>query len=119
MDASIKELLDRIYAFSGKEIWFVNLKNGLKEDDITLDPMKGLELEVIERLFEDYQPRLNNLLLYPIGTAYREHFVLMISSQGSIYGGYDDYLVRIGDSFEAAVENMINDADFEVIPPIA
>lgn len=97
--------------FSNLIISFTNKRNQI-EDDITLVVKNGIELEVMERLIEDYSPRLNGENLNIIGTAYRDYFVLMMGESGAIYGGYDDYLVKIEDTGINGLINIVEDKDF-------
>ncbi|HEX9511353.1 MAG TPA: SUKH-3 domain-containing protein [Puia sp.] len=97
--------VDFLEAFDGLTIRFPNLKNGIN-DDITLDFDKADELVYPERIHEDYQPRIGKKSCI-IGTAYREHYVLIMDEDGMVYGGYDNYLVKIGDSGIDALEAII------------
>ncbi len=70
-----------------------------------------MEMEVTERILGDYQNRIKKRLC-SIGTAYREHFVLLMADDNHIYGGYDDLLYFIANSPENAIEAIILDYDF-------
>ena len=110
----LPEVVDFLEVFEGLTIRFPNLKNGIN-DDITLDFKKATELECPERIHEDYQPRIGKKLCI-IGTAYRDHFVLIMAEDGKVYGGYDNYLVRISDTGIGAIEAIINNEKFTEIP---
>lgn len=42
--------------------------------------------------------------LIPIGLVYRDHMVLLLSTTGKIYGGFDQLLVKFGNSIEESLE---------------
>src|SRR5882757_9665680 len=92
---ALPKVIDFLAMFEGIVIRFINLKNGVN-DDITLDLGKAIELETVERISEDYQVRIGKKLCI-IGTAYRDHFVLVMDEDGAVYGGYDNLLVNISD----------------------
>jgi len=96
--------------FNGLIIKFTNLKNG-GIDDITLDFNKATELEYPERIHEDYEPRIGKKLC-AIGTAYRDHFILVMDEDGKVYGGYDSYLVKIADTGIDAIEAIVSNKEF-------
>src|SRR5689334_999666 len=70
--------------FAGLTIHFINKKND-QLDDITIDPIKAMDIEVVEKLNEDFVPRTNSKELCLIGTAYREHFSLMMNERGQVF----------------------------------
>ena len=100
--------------FGGLNVQFKNLRNGIM-DDFTFDVVRALELEVRERVVDDYEPRIGYMQMCLIGTAYREHFVLLMDTGGRVFGGYDSNFVKIADSGEEAIEAIINDYAFEEI----
>lgn len=100
--------------FGNLKLLFTNKKNS-KPDDIDFNPIRAMEIETLDRLQEDYEPRLGNKKLTFIGTAYREHFVLVMDENGAVFGGYDDFLVKIANSGEGAIEAIVQDYEFEEI----
>ncbi len=97
--------------FEGLHIIFHN-KRTKKNDDFDFDIEKAFHIEVPERINEDYKDRIGANLLCPIGSAYREHFILIMDENGIVYGGYDDYLVKMGDSYIEAINSIISDQEF-------
>jgi hypothetical protein len=110
----LPKVLDFLMVFEGIVIRFINLKNGIS-DDITIDFVKATQLESSDRIFQDYQLRIRRKLCI-IGTAYREHFVLIMDEDGKVYGGYDNYLVKIADTGIGAIESIVNNEKFIEIP---
>ena len=96
-------------------IYFENKRSGLKDDDISFLFEKATHWVAPERVRDDYSVRVGGELCL-IGAAYRDYFVLMMSNDGSIYGAYENYLCKIGDSGYGAIEAIIFDYDFIEIP---
>lgn len=110
-----KCVIDFLEEFGGLTIFFKNLRNGLEDDDINFDIEHATHIENSERILEDYGLRIGKKLCL-IGTAYRDHFCLVMSDDGSVYGGYSDFLCKIGDSGIQAIEAILLDYTFEEIP---
>jgi hypothetical protein len=109
----LPKVLDFLVSFDGIEIRFINLRNGIL-DDITLGFEKGNELEPIDRITEEYELRIGRKLCV-IGTAYRRHVILVMAEDGKVYGGYDGWLAKMGDSGIEAIEAIINNKEFSEI----
>lgn len=60
---------------------------------------------------EDYSLRAGIPLL-PVGAAYTEHLVLLVGTDGSWYGGYDDVFGSLGGNFLDSLENIIENREF-------
>lgn len=97
--------------FGNLVIYFRNIRNGLPDDDINFDIEHATNVENSERILESYKPRVGKDLCL-IGSAYRGHFCLAMDSDGAVYGGYSDYLCKISNSGEGAIEAIILDYDF-------
>lgn len=110
----LDNVIDFMVVFDKIVILFENKKNGLKEDDIRFDFEHATHLEVPERINNNYAIRIQKSLI-PIGSAYRDHLVLLMADDNSVYGGYDTYLCKIGDSGTDAIEAMILDRNFTEI----
>jgi hypothetical protein len=92
-------------------IIFENRKNGVNDDDIDFSFEKATHVEVPERVNQEYATRVGKKLCL-IGTAYRDHMVLLIAEDGTIYAGYDSYLCLVGNSALEAIESIIFNYDF-------
>lgn len=110
-----KEVVDFLASFEGIEVNFFN-KKSKKIDDFNFCLERAFNLEVPERLMEDYLPRIQKQKICPIGTAYRDHFILIMDDNGIVYGAYDDFLVKIGNSYFEAINAIISDQEFIKIP---
>lgn len=104
------EFLKNFYTL---KIVFSNKKTG-NLDDINFDVKRAMDMESIERVIIDYEPRIKKKLCI-IGSAYREHFILLMDEDGSVYGGFDTYFVKIAPSGYLAIEAIILDKEFEEI----
>lgn len=102
----------------GLIINFHNKRNGLINDDINFNFEHASHLEVPGRIFRDYEPRVDKKLIL-IGSAFRDHFVLLMADDNSIYGAYDDYLCKISETPLGAIENIILDKEFYQVSHIS
>ncbi len=100
-------------SFGDLIINFKNLKNGII-DDINFNVEHATHVESVERIRDDYTTRVGKKLCI-IGSAYRDHFCLMMATDGSMYGGYSDFLCKIADTGISGIEAIILDYDFETI----
>lgn len=107
-------VIDFLTKFIDTKIYFVNKRNGLQNDDIDFNFEKATHLEVPERINGEYSQRIGKSLCL-IGSAYREYMVLMMDADGTVYGGYDNYLCKIATSGLNAINAIINDYDFEEV----
>lgn len=107
----IEKAVEFLESFWNIVIYFVNRKNGIQEDDINFNFNHASNLEVPERLLKDYEPRIGKKVCL-IGSAYRDHFILMMADDGSVYGGYDSFLCKIADNGYEAIEAIILDKPF-------
>lgn len=96
--------------FGNLIIHFKNLKNG-QLDDINFFIDHAIQVENSERILQDYSLRIGKKCCL-IGSAYRDHFCLIMCEDGEVYGGYSDYLYKISNSGEAAIEAIILDYNF-------
>jgi hypothetical protein len=95
------EFLEVFYCLSFN---FLNIRNGFI-DDFDFDVFRAKEL-LSSGWLDEYKARIgNNVCL--IGTAYREHYVLLMDADSAVYGAYDSYLVKIAESGQAAIEAII------------
>ena len=108
---AMSNVVDFMTHFNGIVILFDNKRNGIKDDDIRFDFEHATHLEVPERVNGNYANRIQKALI-PIGSAYRDHFVLLMANDNCVYGGYDNYLCKIGDSGFDAIEAIILDRKF-------
>jgi len=65
-------------------------------------------------VLEDYSCKVKVDLL-PIGLGYGEHLTYFIDPSYNFYGGYDDYLCKIGYSINSFFENIFFKKNFESI----
>lgn len=85
-----------------------------EESDFYLDPVEAADVIYMERVAEDYSPRVG-MPLCIIGLYHHNNMVLMMDAGGAVYGGYDETLLHVGDSAEAAIEAMVTGAELSKI----
>lgn len=77
------------------------------EDDCFIDA-----LTAAAGVFPDwarlYEERTGELRFVPVGEASRGYLTLYMSETGRVYGGYDHFLCRLGDTGAAALEALCN-----------
>jgi len=113
--AQMPNVISFLQEFLDIKILFKNKRNGLKNDDINFSFKEATNLVVPERINEDYAQRIGKEICL-IGSAYREHMVLMMSNDGFVYAGYDNFLCKVADSGNEAIKSIIYDYDFVTIP---
>jgi len=62
-----------------------------------------------------YEDRVGEKLI-PVGEAYNDYWVLMVSESGKMYGAYCEDLKLEGNTCEEAIENMYNSVETPEIP---
>lgn len=111
----LPNVISFLQEFMDIKIIFKNKKNGIKNDDINFSFEEATNLEVPERINEEYVQRIGKELC-PVGTVYRRYMVLMMSDDGCVYAGYDSFLCKVADSGIEAIGAIIYDNDFITIP---
>lgn len=110
----LENVVEFMMNFDGLTILFENKRNGLKNDDIRFSFSQVIELDASEKIKASYEERLGKKLI-PIGSAYRGHLLLLMSDDCMVYGAYDTYFRKIGDSGFSAIEAIVLDKEFEAI----
>ncbi|MCL2141886.1 MAG: SUKH-3 domain-containing protein [Methanimicrococcus sp.] len=108
-----KYALEVIEQFGNLELEHPSYKIKNQTEKLHFNPLKACEGIYREKV-EEYESRIGESLVV-IGEAYNEHLTLMVSDNGSIYGGYDDFLVRLGNSIEDALETIYYSKEVEEI----
>jgi SUKH-3 immunity protein len=101
--------------FGGLEVTHPHSKVPDVTDRFKLDVSEALRMFGHGWVKDDYSRRVG-VPLCVVGHAYNGYMVLAMAPDGSVYAGYDDELVRVGDSGVAALENLCADRDMEAIP---
>lgn len=77
-----------------------------EETDVTeinpVRPIGWLDSKWVHEVYEE----IAQDTLCPVGLGFSEHMVFFMSSQGKLYGGYDDYFCLIGNDIENALDNL-------------
>ena len=111
-------VLDEVVLFLKKygdiRVLFPKDKYPGRLDDFDFYAVKAIDELYLEQV-EAYQEQIQCRSLCLIGTAYREHLVLMMDEKGTLYGCHGSFLAKIGDSGEEAIETMILNRNFEIL----
>jgi hypothetical protein len=54
----------------------------------------------------EYERRSREPALTPVGEAARGYLIMCMGADGHVYGGYDDFLIRLGTSGDDAIEGL-------------
>ena len=54
----------------------------------------------------EYERRSGEPALTPVGEAARGYLIMCMGPDGHVYGGYDDFLIRLGTSGDDAIEGL-------------
>lgn len=71
--------------------------------------------EIDPLALSEYEERLGKRLTV-IGQAHSAHMTLCMDNEGGVYGGYEDYLARLGDTGVEAINNLCDGRVVGVIP---
>jgi hypothetical protein len=90
---------------------FGNLKIAINRESIGtdffhFDVVKAMNDFDPRWIKENYSRRLNGTQLCVIGQAFSNHLTLMMSEDGKVYGGFDDFLTLLGGDGRQAIENI-------------
>ncbi|WP_137940525.1 SUKH-3 domain-containing protein [Chitinivorax sp. B] len=108
--SAVKVFLEEFGGLSG-------MHKGYRGDDweeFHFDPIIAMEGIFRERVI-DYELRFGDGLT-PIGEAYNQHLVLLISEKGAMLGAYDDYLCVLGESVEIGFQALFESKDGVDVP---
>jgi hypothetical protein len=106
IDPIKNHLIDKGYFWFEKVNVFLEEFVFLKTEQMHFDVLKAERDIDSSWILKEYSQRLENVELCIIGQAYNDHLTLFMDSFGKIYGGYDESLYFIGDSYEIAIENI-------------
>lgn len=98
---------------------FGNLSFSFKDKDSNKETFHFFPLIALSQvdkawILENYAQRIGKKLCI-VGQSHRGHITLSMAEDGSVYGGYDDFLCYMGGSGEKVIENLINQVDFTSI----
>ncbi|MGG7666643.1 SUKH-3 domain-containing protein [Dyadobacter sp. BHUBP1] len=94
---------------------FLSEFGNLRSKTVHFDPMlaeRGLDRRWI---FEDYAQRIKQSRFCVIGQAFDNHLTLFMGENGTVYGGYDDFLCIISDNPVVAITKIFETTHFDEI----
>lgn len=83
-------------------------RNG-RSDNLWVDPERACAM-VFRNWVDDYESRVGSALL-PIGFAYDDHMLLLLSEDGRVFGAFDEFLAWLGNDELAAVELLVTNGE--------
>lgn len=87
------------------DLQFLIAKESNEFTTLHFDAIKTIEDNFKENV-EFYESKIGEALL-PIGEAYRDYYMIMLSESGKMYGAFDYTLRKEGNTFEEGIESFI------------
>lgn len=101
-------------SFGNLRIVFPSLFKDENFDTITFNIEKAVKEISHDWILEEYSERVGTKLCL-IGQGFSNHMSLSMDINGKVYGGYDDFLVLIGNSGNEAIELLCTRKKFTEI----
>jgi hypothetical protein len=108
-------VLDLLREFGGLKVTYPHAKVPAHDDNFVIDAelaMRG----TFKAWIDEYQRRVGATTLTPVGQAARGYLVLVMADTGTVYAGYDDTLLIVGESADQAIENLCSGANLPEVP---
>ncbi len=93
--------------FMGLRLVYAHARVPDAEDDCFIDALTAAA-DVDPAWARSYEERTGESRFVPVGEASRGYLTLYMSETGRVYGGYDQFLCRLGDTGAAALEALCN-----------
>ncbi|MBD2499004.1 SUKH-3 domain-containing protein [Anabaena azotica] len=100
--------------FGGLHVKYPHKRVPQLEDDFHFNVPQAVGNIYPERV-QDYSDRIG-VPLCVIGESNRGYMILMMTPEGQVYAGYDDFLVFVGDSGIDAIEALCSGRELAEIP---
>jgi hypothetical protein len=107
-------VVDFLKSFGGLRVIHSHHRVPQTNDEFCINPIVAASHIYPERV-EDYSERVGAPLCV-IGEAFNYHMTLMMDSNGGVYAGYDDTLIRVGDSGSDAIEALCSGRNMPEVP---
>lgn len=100
------KLISFITEYDELVITFDNPKNKSFKSNLIIKPIIA-DSEIDTTILKSYEI-YTGLKLIPTAIIYEYSMVICISEIGSFFGGNDDWLIKLGNTFEETLSNLIN-----------
>jgi hypothetical protein len=100
----LQAAMNFLQSFGGLELVYPNATANDSMERILLDPARAVA-GVSFGWAQDYMRRLGEQLC-AIGTAANGYLLLLMTGQGSVYAGFDDYLYFVGNRELESLDNL-------------
>ncbi|MEH2012928.1 SUKH-3 domain-containing protein [Nostoc sp.] len=107
-------VLDFLKRFGGLLVVYPHHRVKDEKDQFYINPTVAV-VDIDSGWVEKYSERIG-VPLCLIGQAFSYHMTLMMDSNGGVYAGYDDTLIRIGNSGSDAIEALCSGRDMPEVP---
>jgi hypothetical protein len=101
--------------FGGLRIVHPHAKVPRETDDFIFEAVKATFMSRADWVKENYSRRVGKKLC-SIGEASDAHMILAMSSDGEVFGGFDDFLCYVGSSGDDAIEAFCSGREVREIP---
>ena len=107
-------VVDFLKSFGGLRVVHSHHRVAQTNDEFCINPIVAASHIYPERV-EDYSQRVG-VPLCVIGEAFNYHMTLMMDSNGTVYAGYDDTLIRVGNSGYDAIVALCSGRNMPEVP---
>lgn len=106
--------VDFLRSFGFLELRYAHARNPRSSDGCHFDAIRATN-NVFPVTVRWWSERIHAPLV-PIGEAFTTHVTLVMATDGAVYGGYDDYLWKIGADGEDAIEALCSGREPLLLP---
>ena len=110
----VSSVLNFLASYGDLEIVFPSSFKKGDYDSISFNIEKALKEVSHDWIIEDYSHRVGKKLCL-IGQGFKNHMSFAMDEKGRVYGGYDSFLVFVGNSGSEAIEALCTKKKFEEI----
>lgn len=100
-------------SFASLALSYPNFRDPTQPDGCHFDVIRASK-NVHRATIDAWAERLGTQLL-PIGEAFDEHMTLVMTEDGRVFGGYDDFLAFIGQDGEDAIEALCSGREIQEV----
>lgn len=100
------KLISFIAEYNELVITFSNPKNKGFKSNLIIKPIIA-DSEIDNTVLKSYET-YTGLKLIPVAVIYEYSMIILISEIGSFFGGNDDWLIKLGNTFEETLANLVN-----------
>jgi hypothetical protein len=88
-----------------------HVKSADRLDHFVIDPLRAARGRD-PAWIRDYEQRTHERALTPIGEASRGYLIMCMAPDGTVYGGYDDVLLKVGGTGDDTLETLCTGREY-------